>query len=409
MKIAASNLSMDAVSSYTEVWQANIYSGRGGRQPAEGQELFKRAMRANAPLADNREIENNAGNTGSLSVNNMPASQDIPGHESVVEDVVSNLVGSGVRVAANRDAGEVRLGGNTPGGGFSTGSASRLQVGISTLYCEKEELRFCSQGSITAGDGRVVNFEMELALERTEIHRTTVSLDLGDVRFIDPLVLSFENGLSVLGDSSFEFDLDSDGQLDTIAGLRQGSGYLVLDKNGDGRVNNGSELFGPLTNSGFGELVIYDDDANNWIDENDPVFDRLQIWMGADGGDQQLISLREAGVGALSLAAADTLFNLKDGNGRITGQLSGAGLFLTESGEPRPLLEVDLGILGNGEEKPQQRPVFPTEIEDLLGRLEQMIAERRRRFESRTRLGLAGLFDEERKDWFLNRFNQSRV
>ena len=45
-------------------------------------------------------------------------------------------------------------------------------------------------------------------------------------------------------DQKFYFDLDADGELDEISTLASGSGFLALDKNGDGIINDGSELFG---------------------------------------------------------------------------------------------------------------------------------------------------------------------
>lgn len=42
----------------------------------------------------------------------------------------------------------------------------------------------------------------------------------------------------------FKFDLNADGQNEDINFATNGSGYLALDRNGDGRINNGSELFG---------------------------------------------------------------------------------------------------------------------------------------------------------------------
>jgi hypothetical protein len=45
------------------------------------------------------------------------------------------------------------------------------------------------------------------------------------------------------------------------------SGLLVIDKNLDGKVNDGSELFGPSTGDGFEKLARYDEDRNGWIDE----------------------------------------------------------------------------------------------------------------------------------------------
>ena len=74
------------------------------------------------------------------------------------------------------------------------------------------------------------------------------------------------------------FDIDADGEEESISYLQGGSGYLALDKNGDGVINDGSELFGTKSGDGFADLAEYDADGNGWIDENDPIFDKLLIW-----------------------------------------------------------------------------------------------------------------------------------
>lgn len=65
-----------------------------------------------------------------------------------------------------------------------------------------------------------------------------------------------------LTEAKYNFDLDSDGREDLISFVRPGSGFLALDLNGDGRVNDGRELFGPATGDGFAELARYDQDGN---------------------------------------------------------------------------------------------------------------------------------------------------
>lgn len=115
-----------------------------------------------------------------------------------------------------------------------------------------------------------------------------------------------------------------------------------MDRNGDGTISNGLELFGPATDNGFGELAELDSDGNSWIDENDPIFDDLFVWMGAGGKDEDLVSLRDAGVGAISVAHLGTQFNLKSQDGDLQGVVQANGLFLMENGEPKSLQEIDL-------------------------------------------------------------------
>lgn len=57
----------------------------------------------------------------------------------------------------------------------------------------------------------------------------------------------------------------------------RGSGFLALDRNQNGVVDDGSELFGTQSGDGFAHLALYDQDSNGWIDANDPVFDKLRI------------------------------------------------------------------------------------------------------------------------------------
>ncbi len=59
--------------------------------------------------------------------------------------------------------------------------------------------------------------------------------------------------------------------------IRPGSGFLALDLNNEGIIINGNELFGPRTGNAFAELSVHDEDGNNLIDENDPVYDQLSV------------------------------------------------------------------------------------------------------------------------------------
>ena len=44
---------------------------------------------------------------------------------------------------------------------------------------------------------------------------------------------------------------------------------------------------GCLSGDGFQDLAGYDQDGNGWFDENDAVYDKLQVWSkDADGTDR---------------------------------------------------------------------------------------------------------------------------
>ncbi|OZG73925.1 hypothetical protein BTA51_09080 [Hahella sp. CCB-MM4] len=207
---------------------------------------------------------------------------------------------------------------------------------------ESQSSLITSSGVITLDDGRSINFnlyvergrETELAVEQT--------LNIQGRQLTDPLVLNFATDILSLDSNTFFFDLDSDGDQESIAALGAGSGYLVLDANQNGEVDDGSELFGPQTGSGFGELARYDSDGNRWIDEADPVFEQLRVWVDAGTENQRLATLSEVGVGAIYLGATGDRFDLVDGQGRILGQTKAAGIMLMENGEVRTVQELDL-------------------------------------------------------------------
>lgn len=119
---------------------------------------------------------------------------------------------------------------------------------------------------------------------------------------------------------------------------------MALDSDGDGKINDGSELFGPKTGNGFADLAKYDSDNNNWIDENDPVFERLRIWSKDENGNDRLIALGQKGIGAIYLGNVNTAFDLKNSGNELQGNLRKTGIFMRENGTVGTIQHVDLVI-----------------------------------------------------------------
>jgi hypothetical protein len=145
-----------------------------------------------------------------------------------------------------------------------------------------------------------------------------------------------------LSENTMDFDLNADGKTESIATLEPGSAFLALDENKDGRVSDGSELFGPRTGKGFAELASYDQDGNGWIDEADPVFDRLALWAATGGDNDNLVSLEKGGIGAIYLGSVDSEFALTDAQNEDQGQIARSSIYLTEDGEARTVQKIDL-------------------------------------------------------------------
>jgi hypothetical protein len=128
------------------------------------------------------------------------------------------------------------------------------------------------------------------------------------------------------------FDLNSDGTPEAVPWLQSGSGFLALDENQDGLINNGRELFGPRSGNGFAELAQYDQDGSGWIDENDPIFSRLRVWTKDPDGPETLQTLADLRIGAILLGSTDSPFQLTNYANESLGEVVRSGLYLKEDG-----------------------------------------------------------------------------
>lgn len=141
----------------------------------------------------------------------------------------------------------------------------------------------------------------------------------------------FADGCPILietGDGGFEltdaadgvdFDLVGHGVPSRVAWTEPGGddAWLVLDRNGNGRIDDATELFGDRTpqpaadeRHGFLALAVFDDPAHGgngdgWIDAGDAIFDDLRLWLDHDHDGAsalgELIPLASADIEAIEL------------------------------------------------------------------------------------------------------------
>lgn len=218
-----------------------------------------------------------------------------------------------------------------------------------TVHEESETTNFSASGVIRTQDGQEIQFKLDLQMERSYREESHVSLRYGNAAARkDPLVINFSGNAAQLLDQRFRFDLNNDGQAEELPMLGSGSGYLAFDRNGNGRIDSGSELFGPATDNGFAELAELDADGNGWIDENDPMFSRLGIWRPTNDSsgspDFQLTSLKDNGIGAFGLAHLATPFELRGTGNSNLGAVRATGIALTEDGRVLSMQEIDLTV-----------------------------------------------------------------
>jgi hypothetical protein len=219
-----------------------------------------------------------------------------------------------------------------------------LEYDYNETHHEKQNMEFSSKGIVRTSDGREIEFSYKLNMSREFYSSNSISIRAGDALLKDPLVINYSGSAPELTEKEFIFDIDCDGTDDMISFIKKGSGFLAFDKNGDGIVNNGSELFGPQSGNGFEELAAFDSDNNNWIDENDPIYEKLAIWSKDENGNDKLLALGQAGVGAIYLGNVSTAFDLKNSSNQLQGTIQSTGIFLRENGTAGSILHIDLAI-----------------------------------------------------------------
>lgn len=213
-------------------------------------------------------------------------------------------------------------------------------------YHEAESTNFSVQGIVKTADGKEINFDLQLSMERSYTREVNISVRQGDAarQKKDPLVINFGGTAAQLTSTKFSFDIDSSGSNEQLSFVAPNSGFLALDKNNDGKINNGSELFGAKSGNGFKELAAYDQDKNGWIDDNDAVFEQLKVWSKDAQGKDSLVGLKQTGVGALFLGNAATPFEIKTGANDSLGAVKTSGVYLNENGTAGTLQQVDLTV-----------------------------------------------------------------
>ena len=226
----------------------------------------------------------------------------------------------------------------------SSGTTWQRVTATSGFVSESESTTFASSGMVKTQDGRSIDFNIEVSMSRAFTSQINTLTTQNYIK-TDPLVINLDTDIGSVTDQKFLFDLDSDGEEEEISFAGKGSGFLALDRNGDGRIGDGSELFGTKSGDGFKDLAAFDEDGNGWIDENDSIYSKLKVWTKDEDGNDYLINLKDADVGAIYLDNAHTQFSLKDGNNRLNGEIKKTGIYLHEStGAAGTLNHVDLAV-----------------------------------------------------------------
>ena len=156
----------------------------------------------------------------------------------------------------------------------------------------------------------------------------TASLSVSISALAPPVVLDLDgDGVEFVSSAAgVAFDYDGDGNAESTAWVASDDGLLVLDRNGDGKVNGGSEIvfaYGGLTDL-QGLAADYDSNNDGKLDANDAAFSKFAVWRdGNSNGTSEhgeLVSLTQAGIASISLISDNRGYTAANGEVIVRGE-----------------------------------------------------------------------------------------
>jgi len=138
---------------------------------------------------------------------------------------------------------------------------------------------------------------------------TVQKIEIKQPKKSDPLALDLDgNGLETTGlKNGIYFDIDGDGITDRTSFISGGDAFVALDRNENGIIDSGKELFGDQNGdmNGYEALSRYDNNLDGVIDKGDAIFNQLRLLTVNSEGTQQLRTLNESGISSISVNYAN--------------------------------------------------------------------------------------------------------
>lgn len=188
----------------------------------------------------------------------------------------------------------------------------------------------------------------------------------------DPLTFDLDgDGIETIGinpNSPILFDHDSDGVKTATGWVKADDAFLVLDRNGNGTIDSGRELFGDSTPSlaggnaadGFAALADQDTNADGKVDANDANFANLRLWQDLNQNGiseaNELFTLSDAGIASITVAKIENSVLLPNGN-----VIADVGSYTRTDGSAG-----ELGTTGNLGDVDLREDTFHSEFTDAI-------------------------------------------
>ncbi len=349
MQIVSSNIAMQSVSSRTESRQ----DIRSGPEPPAGGNA---SAQETAQEASRQVIEGQKIDVALVAGYQTNSNQSVQAQDPILD----NLLNEGTEVRFIRLLLEKMTGMRLADEAYQPLKLSPEQLNFEFRAISESELMVNLDMAPVAPDQTVTrlldvseSYEFEVSGNISLADGSTLSVDLSSYRqseytlditqnFQDPLVIQLTPGEIELTSERIGFDLDSDGETqESIFFVTGNSRFLALDRDQNGQIDSGAELFGAVSGNGYQELAVFDEDGNGFIDAGDSVFSQLQLIAKDSQGNDLITSLKDAGIGAIYLSSAATPLGIEK-SGVLAAQVRASSFYLTESGRLGATHQVDL-------------------------------------------------------------------
>ncbi|WP_018713971.1 hypothetical protein, partial [Campylobacter ureolyticus] len=168
----------------------------------------------------------------------------------------------------------------------------------------EEDCKFYVRARFWSGNATVYDSGKMLCIVRDDDKRK----DPNDPKYYDPIVIDMDgDGIELLPmDGTINFDHDNNGFKEATGWVSGDDALLALDKNKNGIIDNGSELFGDHSSSnGFEELKKYDLNSDGFINKDDEIWYELVLWQDKNANgisdEGELTKLSESKIKAIDL------------------------------------------------------------------------------------------------------------
>ena len=170
------------------------------------------------------------------------------------------------------------------------------------------DLNLTSGGWNNGGNGALSGMETSFLVN--PIASESIGFIGGAMNYVSPLVLDLDgDGVApdlthAYSDGKVFFDIDADGFAERVGWVKADDGLLAMDRNGNGTIDDITELYGDDQMPAFGKLRLEDSNTDGKIDAQDAAFTKLRVWQddNQDGISQagELKTLAELDIQSIS-------------------------------------------------------------------------------------------------------------